>query len=238
LLVNKTKFFFTFVLVCLSSYFSWSYYITPGFIKSPSGLEERIIFLDRHGLPIRAYSPGESFEWVAIKDVPKDLLSLLVLAEDKNFYSHFGIDIKGIFRSLWLNIKSLSIVSGASTIDQQVFRLAHQTPRSFSGKLQTMIGAWKINSRYSKNEILQFYINMLPYAQNLTGVKRASEVLLGKELQLLSLSEMAALSILPRSPGLLTKIARPKFYPDEKIIYSRNSIFLLINWPWKKKFLF
>jgi penicillin-binding protein 1C len=224
--MNKTKFFFSFLLICLGSYFSWIYYNTPAFIKSPNGLEERIVFLDRHGLPIRAYSPGESFEWVSLRDVPKDQLALLVLAEDKNFYSHSGIDVNGVIRSLWLNFKSLSVVSGASTIDQQVFRLSHQTPRTLSGKLQTMIGAWKINSRYSKDEILQHYINMLPYAQRLTGIKRASEVLFGKELQLLSLSEMAALAILPRSPGLLTKNSFAQVLSKRK-----NQLLALFNIP-------
>ncbi|MBA2405238.1 MAG: transglycosylase domain-containing protein, partial [Bdellovibrionales bacterium] len=203
--MSKLKSLFLFLSLVSAGLCSWLYVTTPDFLRSPEGLQERIVFLDRRGLPIRAYSPGESFEWVSVSEVPKDLSALLVLAEDKNFYHHSGIDVSGILRSLWLNLKSFEVISGASTIDQQVFRMAHQIPRTFKGKIQTMVGAWKINTRYSKQEILQFYINALPYAQRLTGIKRASQVFFGKDLQLLSLSEMAVLAILPRSPGLLTR---------------------------------
>ena len=160
--------------------------------------------MDRHGLKIRAYAPGESFEWISVDETPKELVDLLILAEDRHFFSHSGVDVKGTVRSILQNLKNFRVVSGASTIDQQVYREAHKVPRSFKGKLKVMIGAFKLNHNYSKKEILQAYLNTLPYAHQVSGVKRASEVLFGKELELLSVSEFAALAVLPRSPGILS----------------------------------
>lgn len=214
--MSRFKVFSLFLTLSLVSFGSWLYQTTPGFLRNPPGVEERVVFLDRHGLPIRAYAQGENFDWIDLKDVPKEQVDLLILAEDKDFFSHAGIDFKGTLRSLWVNVKSLKIISGASTIDQQVFRLSHQMPRNFLGKLRTLVGAYKLNRRYSKKEILQHYINGLPYAHKISGLKRAAEVFFGKEVQLLSLSEMAVLAVLPRSPGLLTRTHFQKLLHQKK----------------------
>lgn len=218
--MSKMKIFSSILILTFAGAVGWLYQITPGHLKTPPGLTERLSFLDRRGLEIRAYAPGESYEWISLKEVPRPMIDLLLLAEDRHFYSHSGVDLKGSMRSLWQNLKSFSIQSGASTIDQQVYREAHQIPRNFLGKLKVMMGAWKINQAYSKDEILRTYLNTLPYAHQVNGVKRASEVLFGKELGVMSVSEYAAMAVLPRSPGLLS---HPNF---NKLLNAKKNLLL------------
>jgi penicillin-binding protein 1C len=191
----------------------------PGHLATPSDTGQSFLFLDRKGTRIKSFIKGTSYDWIKLAEVPEVLRQLLIQAEDKNFYQHQGIDYKGTLRSAWLNLKSFEVVSGASTISQQVYRISHQTPRSVWGKIQTMIGAVKIENHYTKAEILEFYVNSLPYGKRIAGIKRASEVLLGKELHLLGDSEMATLAILPRSPSfLMSESNRPLLYKKKNAL--------------------
>ena len=188
----------------------------PSHLVTASEVGQSFLFLDRKGTRIESFTKGTSYDWVKLSDVPEVLKQLLILAEDKNFYEHKGIDLKGTLRSAWLNVKALQIVSGASTITQQAYRISHHLPRTVWGKIQTMIGAVKIEQNYTKAEILEFYVNSLPYGKRIAGVKRASEVMLGKELHLLGDSEMAVLAVLPRSPSFLMKGSSQEFLLKKK----------------------
>lgn len=199
--MSKNSFLLYFSLSVFAA-LAWIYKSTPGYLMTQGNLQRRITFLDRRGIPIKSYAPHESFDWAAIHEIPVELKDLILLAEDKNFYFHTGVDFTSTMRSLWMNLKNQSIRSGASTITQQAHRLAHKNPRTLRGKVRTMLGAWKLEHKYSKDEIYQFYLNALPYGRNVAGVKMAAEVFFGKELHLLNLSEMATLAILPRAPSL------------------------------------
>lgn len=196
---------------------AWFYQSLPGHLQENKNISQKIVIKDRHGQVVRSYSYGDSYDWLALSDMPEDLTELIVLAEDKNFYSHHGIDLKSSLRSVLLNLKEMKVVSGASTITQQVYRQSFSIDRSLVGKLKTIAGSIKVERHYSKNEILEKYLNTLPYAQRLVGVKRAGEVLFGKDLHLLGLSELATLAILPRSPSGLKQ--RP-----EKLLKQRNDL--------------
>jgi penicillin-binding protein 1C len=188
------------VLVALSGVVA-VYRRLPGFLNERQGITQRLFITDKRGNIIRSYSEGESYDWISLEEVPKELIELLILAEDKSYYAHDGIDYKSIARSFWLNLKSGRIVSGASTISQQVYRLGHHIERSYTGKIKTLLGAYKIEQNYSKDQILENYLNTLPYGRRLAGVKRAGEVFFGKDLHLLNLSELATLAVLPRAPS-------------------------------------
>lgn len=193
------------------------YQSLPGYLQENKDISQKIIIKDRHGLLVRSYSYGDSYDWLSLSEIPEELKELIILAEDKNFYKHHGVDIKSAMRSAWINLKEMKVVSGASTITQQVYRQSFSIDRSIPGKAKTIIGAFKVERNYSKDQILEKYLNTLPYAQKLVGVRRAGEVLFGKDIHLLSLSEMATLAILPRSPSGLKQ--RP-----EKLIRQRNDL--------------
>ncbi len=175
----------------------------PGHLMERPRLTQKLTFVDRAGLPIRAYRPGETYDWLPLAEVPRELAELVVLAEDRNFYRHPGVDARALLRSLGQNLSAGDIVSGASTITQQVYRLGHGTPRTLRGKFITMMGALKLERAYGKQRILETYLNQVPFGAGLAGVKRAGEVFFGKDLALLNLAEFATLAVLPRSPTYL-----------------------------------
>lgn len=122
--------------------------------------------------------------------------------EDKNFYSHFGIDIKAIFRSLYLNIKNKKR-SGASTISMQTIKLLTKDKRTYFNKIKEMILALRLEWLYSKDEILQMYFDNAPYGGNIVGVSSASYMYFNKSPTSLTWAEASLLAVLPNAPGLI-----------------------------------
>lgn len=170
-----------------------------------SDYSQVLTILDRHGRKLRFPQKGEKFSYVSLGKIPSDLQNLFILAEDKNFYHHHGIDSVAFLRAMISNISSGEIISGASTITQQVVRIKEEVPRSFFGKLRVLLGSLYVEARNSKEEILEYYLNTVPFGANLRGVSAASEFFFQKELQELSLAEMAVLAVLPRAPSFLMK---------------------------------
>jgi penicillin-binding protein 1C len=124
--------------------------------------------------------------------------------EDKRFYYHLGFDIFSIARAAWQNIKSLSIVSGGSTISMQVIRLSRDNPpRTFTEKIIEIILAFRMELTYSKKRILKLYASNAPYGGNIIGLETAAWRYFGSEPQKLSWAESALLAVLPNSPSLI-----------------------------------
>lgn len=193
------------------------YQTLPGHLQENGTAKQRLIIKDRNGLDIRAYTDGETYDWISLSEIPPELVQMIILAEDRNFYSHPGVDVISILRSAYQNLKSFRVVSGASTITQQVYRQGFQIDRGLFGKFKTILGAIKLEQNYTKDQILETYLNTLPYAYQLVGVKRAGEVFFGRDFHLLSLSDMATLAVLPRSPaGLRTR--------PEQLLNTRNHL--------------
>lgn len=189
----------------LAGTFALSAYLwnLPRVLVTPPDQKQVINVFDRHGIKLKAHAPGDSFDWAPLKEIPPELIGLMIYAEDKNFFNHHGVDVKSLARSTWINLKEQRLATGASTITQQLYRLHHNIPRTLSGKIQTMLGSLIIETQYSKRDILSHYLNSVPYGKQVVGVKRASEVFFGKPMHLLSMSEMATLAVLPRSPSHL-----------------------------------
>ncbi len=180
-------------------------FTTPAYLLSPPSSAQVLQVYDRHGLKVLSYAPGEGYDWVPFTEIPAELSQMLILAEDKNFNRHHGIDFISGLRSLFINVEQGEIKTGASTITQQVYRLHHKIPRTFFGKFRTMLGALLIETQYSKQEILGHYLNAIPYGKRIVGIRRASEVYFGKPLKELSVAEMAVMSVIPRAPSFLLK---------------------------------
>ncbi len=138
---------------------------------------------------------------ITLEDVSPFFLQAIVSAEDKNFYTHCGIDFFAILRACWGNVSKKRILSGASTITMQVVRLLIPRPRVLSSKIIESFQAWQIEQRLSKNKILEIYINLTPYGGNTTGVEAASRKYFDKSARDLSLAEASLLAGLPQSPS-------------------------------------
>lgn len=157
---------------------------------------------DDKGNLIDQIDQGKYREPIKLTEVPKHLIDATLSAEDETFYSHFGLSMKGILRAAWINFKSREIKQGASTITQQLARNLYLThDRTWSRKLKEAILAIQLELHYSKDEILEMYLNHIYYGSGAYGVKRASRVYFGKEVQDLQLAESAFLAGLPRGPS-------------------------------------
>ncbi|NLA25116.1 MAG: penicillin-binding protein 1C [Bacteroidales bacterium] len=138
------------------------------------------------------------------KHVPEKYKKCLICFEDKRFYSHIGIDPLAIARAFWLNVKHRSVKSGGSTISMQVIRLQRKgQKRSISEKILEVFMAIRLETIYSKDEILALYSSNAPYGGNIVGLDAASWRYFGRSSDKLSWAETAMLAVLPNSPALI-----------------------------------
>ena len=158
----------------------------------------RVLALDDTGLG----EFGEHRQLPRFDELPPLLLSAFVAAEDASFYEHEGLDFVGILRAMVENAISLRIKQGASTITQQVVKnLLLTQKRSVERKAQEAILAWRIEQRFSKAEILYFYVNAIEYGNRALGVAEAARLYFNKPLKELSISEMAYLAGVVNGPA-------------------------------------
>ena len=168
-------------------------------LKSPASVMVR----DRNGKVLRPFLARDE-QWrfpVSTADVSPELVRMIITAEDRWFYWHVGINPVSVVRAAWSNWKSGRIVSGASTIPMQIARLAEPKPRSLRSKLQEAFRALQLEWYYSKEELLEIYLNLLPMGSNRQGVGAGAFFYFGKHPSRLSLGESALLAIIPRSPA-------------------------------------
>ena len=133
---------------------------------------------------------------LSIDNIPQCLKDATIAVEDKYFYTNPGIDITGIIRSLWINIKGGETVAGGSTITQQVARNLllsqnERTERTLRRKLREAVLAWQMTQKLSKDEILALYLNQINYGGLAYGVEAASQTYFGKPASELLLPECA-----------------------------------------------
>jgi penicillin-binding protein 1A len=148
---------------------------------------------------------------ITYDQIPVHLRNAFVASEDKRFWSHHGVDPMGIFRAALTDLWAGEIVSGASTITQQVSRMLFLTrEESLSRKLKEAILAFKIERAYTKEEILTFYCNLLHFGHGLYGVEAASEFYFGKNARDLSVEEAALIVGLAPSPGNYSPFVNPQ----------------------------
>jgi penicillin-binding protein 1A len=148
---------------------------------------------------------------VAFTDVPDMLIKALIATEDANFYSHHGLDPRGIVRALLRNIRARKVLEGGSTLTQQLAKVLFLTPeRSYSRKLKEMILALRIEQRYTKQEILSLYLNQIYFGSGAYGVESAARIYFGKYAKDLTIAECALLAGLPRTPKYYSPFKSPK----------------------------
>ena len=152
---------------------------------------------------------------VSLDAVPKVVTDAIMATEDRNFYSHEGISLRGIMRAVWVNVQSQSRRAGGSTLTQQLVKNLHLNPeRTFRRKAVEALMALLLEARYSKDEILEAYVNEIYLGQNgsiqVVGVEQASQVFFGKKVTYLTLPEAATLAGIIRSPNVLSPLKNPE----------------------------
>jgi penicillin-binding protein 1B len=152
---------------------------------------------------------------VSLDAVPKSLVDAVLATEDRNFYRHEGISFRGIARAAWTDLRNKNLGAGGSTITQQLTKNLYLTPeRTFRRKAIEALMAVLLEARYSKEQILEAYLNVIYLGNNgsvqILGVEQASQVYFGKKVTYLSLSESATLAGMIRSPNVLSPLKYPE----------------------------
>jgi penicillin-binding protein 1A len=144
----------------------------------------------------------EKREPVPLEAIPRLLKAALVATEDRKFYRHSGVDLKGIARAIIKDIKAGEFVEGASTITQQLSKTLFLTHRkTLVRKIKEAILAFQLERRYTKDEILELYLNQVYFGSGAYGVQSAAKIFFEKSVKDLSLAECALVAGMPKSPS-------------------------------------
>jgi len=178
--------------------------------KIKEGLSQSTIIYDIKGEPISQIFL-ERRSWVSLEKIPIYLRQAFIAAEDNRFYKHKGVDLRGIIRAAWADIKARKVVQGGSTITQQVAKLFFLTPkRSIKRKVKEILLARRLEALLSKDEILELYLNLIYFGSGAYGVEEAAKTYFGKHVWDLNLPECAALAAIPRSPARYNLFRHPE----------------------------
>ena len=190
-----------FVLVALAAYVN-----VARQLPSVDALMQRAItfrstrILDRDGglLTETMGKEGGRRTVVTYDQIAEPLIQATVATEDANFWSHGGVDPIALLRALWYAVREGGVVSGGSTIPQQLVKRVYLSPeRSLSRKLKEAVLATEVSRRFSKQDILTLYLNEISYGNNAYGVEAAAQAYFGKHAAQLSLAEASLLAGLP-----------------------------------------
>ena len=154
---------------------------------------------------------AEKREYVSINDIPKNITETVLTTEDSRFQSHIGIDPIRLIKAVLVNIRSNSAQQGASTITQQVVKNSLLTSdKSLQRKIQEAYLSLKLENRYTKEDILEMYMNKIYYSDGQYGIKTAARYFYNKELDELTLPQVALLTGIPQQPILYNPYDYPK----------------------------
>lgn len=187
---------------------------TPGKLVSANTKNSSGIY-DRNGTLLYSVYTDQNRTYVGLSDIPKTLQEATIAIEDKDFYKNNGFSPIGYVRVL-KNFLTGKGLAGASTITQQLVKIAllQDARRTPSRKIKEFILAIQVNKKYSKDQILEMYLNNIPYGGAAVGVEAASETYFGKKAKDLTIAESALLAGLPQSPSVYSPFTGNKYYLD------------------------
>ncbi|MEK9208308.1 MAG: transglycosylase domain-containing protein [Patescibacteria group bacterium] len=170
---------------------------------------------DRKGIPLYSVYENVNRTYVKLDKIPKYLEQATIATEDKDFYKNKGFSITGYIRGLILSPILRRRVAGGSTITQQLVKnVLLSSERTLPRKIKELVLSIQVDKRYSKDEILEMYLNDVPYGGTAIGVEAASENYFGKKVNELDLAQSALLAGLPQSPSVYSPYTGNKYYID------------------------
>ena len=183
---------------------------TPVALPAWEGIAKRTYVYDRAGNEIAAYEL-ENSQPVLISQIPQPVIQAVLAVEDREFYNHHGVNIRGLFRATLSNFEG-GARQGASTITQQVVKVEYLGGLERDGryKLLQIVYALRLEKERTKDEILERYLNTIYFGNNTYGIQAASEVYFGKKVEDLTLVEGTFLAGLIQAPSSYDPIRRPQ----------------------------
>lgn len=181
-------------------------------LKSDGIATQRVQVLDRNGVPlsISYQTRFNTSNQLGLHEIPPLLRDAFTTSEDRHFFTHHGVDWAARLSAISQNFRAGKKVRGASTITEQVVRILHPRPRNLWSRWVEGFEAMLLEAHASKGEILEFYMNQVPYAANRRGVAQAARYYFNRDLATLTHKEMLALAVLPRAPSALDLYQHPE----------------------------
>ena len=164
---------------------------------------ENLRFVDKNGRILRFVPDKNGCRHLdlPLSAIPDPVVHAFLAAEDERFFSHPGVDVPAVIRAMFQNLSAGRIVSGASTLTQQVSRMVYPRPRTVTAKLVEMARSLRMEGSLSKKRILEIYLNSVPMGNKIQGVGLASAIYFQKHISRLNPEEAALLAALPKAPG-------------------------------------
>lgn len=210
--------FFTFIIVYLSLYVYA--FITPKFQINTS---KNIIYYDKNNNDI--FSENLNNDYVKLSDITNFTKNAIISIEDKNFYNHRGFDYPRILKAMIINIKSGKIKQGASTISQQYIKNLYLTfDKTWERKIEEAFLTLELETHYSKNEILEGYLNTIDFGGGNYGIKEASKYYFNKNPKELTKAEASILVGIPKSPNYYNPIFNYKNAKDRQYSVLKSMV--------------
>ncbi len=203
--------------------------VAVGYLKNAPSIDD-VDVAARRSLPTLVYDVNgklitklmvENRIWVKLSDMPSQLIQAVLAVEDHRFYEHNGISIRRILSALWQDVKSMSPDQGGSTITTQLARnvfLSHE--KSIDRKIWEVLYAFQLERKYTKDEILEFYLNWIWMGHGAYGVGAAADIYFGKTLSELTLGEMTLIAGVAKGAGVYSP------YVNEEASINRRRIVL------------
>lgn len=159
------------------------------------------------------YQGSNNSEWVSLDNIDSKFIEYIVSVEDKHFYQHKGFDILRILKSLYLNMRAGKIVGGASSISQQyVKNLFLEFDQTWERKIEEAFLTIRLETHYSKKEILEGYLNTIYFGQGIYGVKDAAQYYFNKDISDITIEQAITLAGIPKSPNNYNPISNKDSY--------------------------
>lgn len=196
---------------------------SPTKLGSPSNNPQSSKIFDRNGDLLYTVYSNKNRTQIPLKDIPRALQEATIAIEDKDFYRHGAVDIRGITRAFISNISGKP-TQGGSTLTQQLVKNSLLTPeRTVQRKVKEVILSFITELIYSKPKILEMYLNQIPYGGTAYGIEAASQTFFGKHAKSLSLSESALLAALPEAPSVYSPFgSRPELAEQRQRLVLRR----------------
>lgn len=213
LLLLTKIFIFTFfsIIIIILSLYAYAF-ITPKFNINTS---KSITYYDKYGNDL--FQEKEKNDYVELSNINDYVKNAIVSIEDKNFYNHKGFDYLRIAKAMFVNIKSKKIKEGASTISQQYIKNLYLTfDKTWERKIQEALLTLELETHYSKNEILEGYLNTIDFGAGNYGIKEASKYYFNKEPKDLTLAEASIIVGIPKNPSYYNPVTHYKNAKDRQ----------------------
>lgn len=188
-------------------------------------LAQSTLILDREGNELYAIHGEENRKSVSLQEIPDSLVKATLAIEDSQFFEHKGFDLTGILRAAWRNFTNPDERSGGSTITQQFVKNTFLTrEKTYIRKLKELILAVQLEHNFSKEKIMEMYLNSIPYGSNAYGVESAAETFFAKPASQLNLAESVILAALPQAPTYYSPYGQHKLSEINKEGIEEDSL--------------